>query len=87
MFRTRWTRKLLAPPRYGGQCRRQPAQTRGPIRRMLESREERLTLSGGNVRMTQTAGSDAAELASVGDPSALQELELFSDVFLRQPLP
>jgi hypothetical protein len=30
---------------------------------------------------------DAAELVSMGNPGALQELALFSDVFLHQPLP
>jgi hypothetical protein len=55
MFRTRWIRKLLAFPHVKGQCRRQAAQTRRPVRLMLEPLEERLTPSDATV--TQTAGS------------------------------
>lgn len=59
MLHSRWFRKLLGTgPSYKN--RRRTMRSRKPARPMLESLEERLTPSGGNPTVTQTAGGYTA---------------------------
>jgi hypothetical protein len=69
MFRVRQLRNLLQAGSTGWD-RRSSARCRKPVRLMLESLEERLTPSGGNPSVTQTAGSYSTLTAAVAADTA-----------------
>jgi len=70
MFRSPWLRNLFAVARSRKDRRRLSARTRKPVRLMLESLEERLTPSGGNPTVTQTAGGYTALTAAIKSDTA-----------------
>jgi hypothetical protein len=71
MFRSRWIRNLLNLARSRKVRRRLAAQSRKPIRLMLEPLEDRITPSGGDPTVTQTAGSYSQLTALIaGDTAA-----------------
>ncbi|MGH7224666.1 MAG: hypothetical protein ACRELF_15700, partial [Gemmataceae bacterium] len=57
MFHSRWIHKLLGLRGSRSLRRRRAAQTRKPVRLLLETLEERVVPSGGDPTVTQTANS------------------------------
>jgi hypothetical protein len=70
MFRIRWLGNVLQSSSSRKDRRRLVARNRKPIRLMLESLEQRLTPSGGNPTVTQTAGGYIALTSAVAADTA-----------------